>query len=82
MLVCNCRLPVAVLQERVFNHGEESAEPLPHGTDGAGAGAEGGAIDPGLAEFVVDQAVRWLPVLHERHLVREVCDARVTRDDD
>lgn len=77
MVGSNCRFPVALLQERVLDYGEESAESLPHGIDRTGVGAEGGAVDPGLAELVVDQVVRWLSILHERDLVREVCDARV-----
>lgn len=66
-----------MLQERVLDYGEESAESLPHGSDGAGVGAEGGAVDPGLTELAVDQVVRRLSILHERDLVREVCDACV-----
>lgn len=66
-----------MLQERLFDDGAKSAESLPHGPHRAGAGAKGGSVDPGLVEFLVDEALRRLSILHERDFVRKVRDARV-----
>lgn len=56
-----------MLPERLLGHGAQPAQPVPHEPDRAGARAEGRTAGAGLAELVLDQAVRQLPVLYQRH---------------
>lgn len=61
-----------MLQEWLLRYGAQSAQPIPHQPDGAGAGAQGRTADPGFAQLLHDQTIRQLPVLHQWHFVRAI----------
>lgn len=75
------QFPAALLQERLLRYGAQPAQPLPHEPDRAGAGAEGRTARAGLAELVLDEAVRQLPVLYERHPLAQSTARAILHED-
>lgn len=61
-----------MLQEWLLRNGPEPAQSIPHKPDRAGAGPQGRTAGAGFAQFLHDQTVRQLPVLHQWHFVRAI----------